>query len=338
MNGRIFVVLGLCLAACGGESAPVESSTSDGARNGSGRTGVAVEALCSIQDQGDGSKLITCDDGTEAVVRDGTDGVDGRDGRDGRDGVDGVPGADGAEGASGSDGDPGDKGDTGDVGSQGPAGPAGPGNPCPTGTLEGSYIADNATDLTAIETCTEVLGNLTINTMGVPEVLLPNLVIVNGDIAITGLMSADTTPMPVDLSALVTARSLTVQDTNALSLDLPMLATSVAGFKVRGNPYLKKVTAALLNEVGFEGAFGWPGFGDFRVSSNIELTTLTMPNFTKGPVTGTTGSYQGTFTISENPKLPACQAKTIWNQITTPMPAYPGSSSTNANNNLGLCP
>jgi hypothetical protein len=51
----------------------------DGADGADGQDGTS----CSVLDHGDGTKTLTCTDGTSAVIRDGVDGVDGSDGQDG---------------------------------------------------------------------------------------------------------------------------------------------------------------------------------------------------------------------------------------------------------------
>jgi hypothetical protein len=45
---------------------------------------------CSVVDNGDGTKTISCTDGTSVTLSDGADGADGTDGTDGVDGVDGT--------------------------------------------------------------------------------------------------------------------------------------------------------------------------------------------------------------------------------------------------------
>jgi hypothetical protein len=52
---------------------------------------------CHVEQRDDGA-FLTCDDGTEAQVRNGTDGKDGADGAAGQDGADGKDGADGLAG------------------------------------------------------------------------------------------------------------------------------------------------------------------------------------------------------------------------------------------------
>lgn len=101
-------VLCLCASACGA---------------GGGGDGVATtsEPLCKIADQDDGSKLITCDDGTEAIVRDGVNGTKGDRGPKGDPGTPGARGPTGDKGATGATGQRGPKGDKGDPGDPAPA-------------------------------------------------------------------------------------------------------------------------------------------------------------------------------------------------------------------------
>ncbi|MDH5597130.1 MAG: hypothetical protein OEY44_03425 [Candidatus Peregrinibacteria bacterium] len=63
---------------------------SDGADGGS----------CRVEEVSEGA-LVTCDDGSEALVPNGTDGANGVDGQDGQDGQDGMNGTNGANGADG---------------------------------------------------------------------------------------------------------------------------------------------------------------------------------------------------------------------------------------------
>ena len=49
--------------------------------------------------------VLTFNDGTSALIKNGKDGIDGTPGKDGVDGVDGAPGKDGVDGAPGKDGD-----------------------------------------------------------------------------------------------------------------------------------------------------------------------------------------------------------------------------------------
>lgn len=55
---------------------------------------------CTVQENTDGSKTISCPDGTTVVVRDGENGQNGTNGADGADGVDGNPGPAGDAGTS----------------------------------------------------------------------------------------------------------------------------------------------------------------------------------------------------------------------------------------------
>ena len=53
---------------------------------------------CTVEDRNDGSVVIRCPDGSEAVVHDGRTGAPGRDGERGRNGLDGANGKDGKDG------------------------------------------------------------------------------------------------------------------------------------------------------------------------------------------------------------------------------------------------
>lgn len=96
----IAVGMSMLVLACSG------SDGGPGARGERGDAGPAGEAgsACSVEDNGDGTATITCDDGTTATIGNGTDGMDGTDGIDGMDGRDGVDGMDGADGDAGADG------------------------------------------------------------------------------------------------------------------------------------------------------------------------------------------------------------------------------------------
>ena len=61
------------------------SDGTDGADGTNGTDG-ADGSSCSVTDNGDGTKTISCTDGTTATVADGTDGADGTNGTDGADG------------------------------------------------------------------------------------------------------------------------------------------------------------------------------------------------------------------------------------------------------------
>lgn len=67
-----------------------------------GVDGVAGKS-CSVAATPTGA-VISCEDGTSAVINNGTDGVDGVDGQNGADGVNGQDGQDGQNGADGADG------------------------------------------------------------------------------------------------------------------------------------------------------------------------------------------------------------------------------------------
>jgi Collagen triple helix repeat (20 copies) len=74
---------------------------------------------CSVDDNGDGSYLLTCTDGTNVTLHDGNDGAVGATGPQGPAGVSGQNGATGPAGPAGANGQ---NGATGPQGAQGPAG------------------------------------------------------------------------------------------------------------------------------------------------------------------------------------------------------------------------
>jgi len=245
-----FLVLSV-LAACGSGATPETSTTDKTTANGGpgGKVGVSVEALCKIEDNGDGSKLITCDDGTSATVRDGVDGADGKNGApgspglNGKDGADGLNGAVGSTGATGPKGDKGDQGLKGDNGDKGATGAAA-GSPCPAGVIEGSYTAENAVDLAAILNCTDITGNLTVASPGTPSVPLPNLITVGGSLSISGAQITSVT-----LTSLQSARRVNISNTAITALALPVLTTASYDFRVTVNQTLASLSAPLLTTV-----------------------------------------------------------------------------------------
>lgn len=88
------------LAACG--------------RNGSDGTSCSV-----TRDEEAGTTTIACEDGTTAVIPDGTSGANGQDGASGADGANGTDGTDGANGQDGTDGQDGANGQDGADGQDG---------------------------------------------------------------------------------------------------------------------------------------------------------------------------------------------------------------------------
>lgn len=86
-----------------GEQGPQGVEGPQGAQGPSGEAGVAgipgpAGSSCSVVDNGNGTKILTCEDGTTVLV---TDGIPGPAGADGVAGVDGPPGADGPPGDDG---------------------------------------------------------------------------------------------------------------------------------------------------------------------------------------------------------------------------------------------
>jgi OmcA/MtrC family decaheme c-type cytochrome len=72
--GALFVAAALALAACSAE---------DGAPGASGQDGTDGVS-CTLLNNGDGTVIITCSDGTEATIASGSDGADGADGAHGQ--------------------------------------------------------------------------------------------------------------------------------------------------------------------------------------------------------------------------------------------------------------
>jgi len=66
---------------------------------------------CTVSDNGDGTKTISCEDGTSVTISDGVDGQNGQDGQDGADGQDGTDGQDGENGQAGTSCSVSDNGD-----------------------------------------------------------------------------------------------------------------------------------------------------------------------------------------------------------------------------------
>lgn len=81
-------------------------SGSNGATGAPGANGVNGSS-CHVTDTEDGTAIIFCDDGSQAVIQDGLDGEDGMDGSDGEDGTNGEDGLDGEDGEPGAPGEDG---------------------------------------------------------------------------------------------------------------------------------------------------------------------------------------------------------------------------------------
>ncbi len=79
---------------CDGEKGATGQNGSDGADGADGADGTTGDS-CTVTDNGDGTKTITCEDGTSVTVSDGTDGEKGESGTDGTDGADGADGTNG---------------------------------------------------------------------------------------------------------------------------------------------------------------------------------------------------------------------------------------------------
>jgi collagen triple helix repeat protein len=95
-----------------GPEGPAGADGQDGADGGNGTS-------CTVHDNGDGSALVTCDDGTTANLYGptGASGPQGPAGADGQDGQDGATGPQGPAGANGQDGATGPRGPAGADGS-----------------------------------------------------------------------------------------------------------------------------------------------------------------------------------------------------------------------------
>ncbi len=90
---RIVMVIGLAMSGCGSDSAAGRDGIDgmdgqDGIDGADGRDATDGSrgtdgTSCSVQDNGDGSKTIRCEDGTEVIVQDGDTGAPGADGKPG---------------------------------------------------------------------------------------------------------------------------------------------------------------------------------------------------------------------------------------------------------------
>jgi hypothetical protein len=107
---------------CDGEKGEPGSNGTDGVEGTSGSDGKDGENgdSCTVTDNGDGTKTITCEDGTSVIVSDGTDGEDGDSCTvtDNGDGTKTITCEDGTS-AIVSDGTDGENGETGESGSDG---------------------------------------------------------------------------------------------------------------------------------------------------------------------------------------------------------------------------
>jgi len=227
-------LLVVLMVACGGEDSGV---------------GKATETLCSIAEQTDGSKLITCDDGTSAVLRDGVDGLAGRDGVDG---MDGAPG---------------------------PVGPAGvvP-SVCPNGAVSGSYTIENLASVANLAACRIITGDLEIKTVGFQKVSLPDLVTVQGRLIIEGSDSRNGDLTVLELPALARVGTLNVLYTSLRELELPELQ-QVEYVLVAANPGLAAIDAPKLTTVRVT----------LQIAVNNRLTAISMPALSDGFGLNSTG-------------------------------------------------
>lgn len=88
----LFFLLALCACAIEG---PRGYSGLQGPPGNPGLPG----SSCSVEQAENGS-VITCDNGSTAVILNGTNGVNGQDGTDGQNGIDGQDGTDGQDGSN----------------------------------------------------------------------------------------------------------------------------------------------------------------------------------------------------------------------------------------------
>jgi len=120
------------LMACGPAPSCTLSDNGDGTRTMTCPDGTSMQLVstdgsvgCNVRENADGSKTITCTDGSEVTVRDGRDGEDGKDGLQGAPGPvgpvgrPGEDGRDGTDGTNGADGGPGADGADGTNGTDG---------------------------------------------------------------------------------------------------------------------------------------------------------------------------------------------------------------------------
>ncbi|NOZ01609.1 MAG: hypothetical protein GXP54_06940 [Deltaproteobacteria bacterium] len=75
--GAFGIALTIWSAGCNGPAG------SPGSAGEPGKDG----ASCTVKDNGDGTRTISCEDGTQATVASGKDGIDGKNGADGKDGT-----------------------------------------------------------------------------------------------------------------------------------------------------------------------------------------------------------------------------------------------------------
>ena len=120
MMNKLCVLMWLLVVSCGTEPASFQVAQNTTAVDEPIPKDMA-QSMCSVEQLDDGA-LITCPDGSEAMVYNGHDGeagVDGIDGVDGEDGVDGNNGSDGTNGTAGVDGNDGLAGQDGQDGEDG---------------------------------------------------------------------------------------------------------------------------------------------------------------------------------------------------------------------------
>lgn len=263
MNGRwLFFTTVAALVGCGDAAS---GGTESGSRDAGPGPSTTADALCGVETQDDGSKLITCDDGTTAIVRDGTDGAQGAKGEPG---PKGDPGKDGASCSVEDNGDgtkiitctDGTKVTVAD-GAKGEPGPV-PESACPMGVVDGDYTVENSIDAALIAGCTAISGKLTV--AGVSKLSLPALTSVGALTASNNLALTH-----LGLTGLTTVGGdLLVRENPALtSLDLPALTTVGEDIIVSGSPMLTSLSLPMLSTVG----------GNFAALRMTALMSLDLP-------------------------------------------------------------
>src|SRR5262245_36423362 len=65
-----------------------------------------------------------------------------------------------------------------------------------TTTCDGTYIINNVDDVTAIEGCAIITGNLTVTAQGLTEVVLPNLERVDGELVVSDSTTLERLALP----------------------------------------------------------------------------------------------------------------------------------------------
>ena len=116
MKHLLTILTAITLTSCGADVANQVAGETDEAK-----TSYIESEPCSTSEV-EGGAIITCPDGTESFVEDGSDGANGLSGTDGSNGIDGLNGTNGSDGLAGSDGAAGSNGSDGSNGATGTAG------------------------------------------------------------------------------------------------------------------------------------------------------------------------------------------------------------------------